>query len=262
MTSRPWRWRHYIYSKHREPFTDRDYVTYERTHLPSSKTLFLKFLVKDFNLCFTKRYTTGYLQYCTVFFKLCYSGLVIVAPVFMGSVLVLIGLVTCWRWLWRTWRLRLCLCGISLSGVGGGFVVLLDVLYKVGCILAWDVAPSVRILQDKYNVVWVPFPFYGGMREIGHGLLAVVRESDLALRPLHELKFLQSSAHIWIYNVVQVWPGLFVCKSGDISPGHIWNTLYIHYALIIFYMMLTYESKNNTNTRLTAFIYVWRIDYL
>jgi len=98
----------------------------------------------------------------------------------MGSGLVLIGFVACWRWLWRTWRLRLCLCGISLSGQGGGFVVLLDVLYKVGCILAWDVAPFVRILQDKHNVMWVPFSFYGGMSESSRGLLAVVWESDLA----------------------------------------------------------------------------------
>jgi len=30
------------------------------------------------------------------------------------------------------------------------------------------------------------------------------------------------------YKVVQIWPGLFVCKSGDISPGHIWTTLYYH----------------------------------
>ena len=30
------------------------------------------------------------------------------------------------------------------------------------------------------------------------------------------------------YKVVQIWPGLFVCKSGDISPGHIWTTLYLY----------------------------------
>jgi len=29
-----------------------------------------------------------------------------------------------------------------------------------------------------------------------------------------------------MYKVVQIWPGLFVCKSGDISPGHIWTILY------------------------------------
>jgi len=28
-----------------------------------------------------------------------------------------------------------------------------------------------------------------------------------------------------LYKLVQIWPGLFVCKSGDISPGHIWTTL-------------------------------------
>jgi len=33
---------------------------------------------------------------------------------------------------------------------------------------------------------------------------------------------------VCIYKVVQIWPGLFVCKSGDISPGHIWTTLYMY----------------------------------
>jgi len=35
-----------------------------------------------------------------------------------------------------------------------------------------------------------------------------------------------SSWYHGMYKVVQIWPGLFVCKSGDISPGHIWTTLY------------------------------------
>jgi len=32
-----------------------------------------------------------------------------------------------------------------------------------------------------------------------------------------------------MYKVVQIWPGLFVCKSGDIGPSHIWTTLYFKY---------------------------------
>jgi hypothetical protein len=28
------------------------------------------------------------------------------------------------------------------------------------------------------------------------------------------------------YKVVQIWPGLFVCKQATVCPGHIWNTLY------------------------------------
>jgi hypothetical protein len=27
------------------------------------------------------------------------------------------------------------------------------------------------------------------------------------------------------YKVVQIWPGLFVCKQVIVCPGHIWNTL-------------------------------------
>ena len=29
-----------------------------------------------------------------------------------------------------------------------------------------------------------------------------------------------------IYKVVQIWPGLIVCKQVTVSPGHIWTTLY------------------------------------
>ena len=30
------------------------------------------------------------------------------------------------------------------------------------------------------------------------------------------------------YKVVQIWPGLFVCKQVTVCPGHIWTTLYQH----------------------------------
>jgi hypothetical protein len=29
-----------------------------------------------------------------------------------------------------------------------------------------------------------------------------------------------------MYKVVQIWPGLFVCKQVTVCPGHIWTTLY------------------------------------
>ena len=32
---------------------------------------------------------------------------------------------------------------------------------------------------------------------------------------------------IYTYKVVQIWPGLFVCKQVTVCPGHIWTTLYI-----------------------------------
>ena len=33
---------------------------------------------------------------------------------------------------------------------------------------------------------------------------------------------------IWcIYKVVQIWPGLFVCKQVTVCSGHIWTTLYM-----------------------------------
>jgi hypothetical protein len=30
------------------------------------------------------------------------------------------------------------------------------------------------------------------------------------------------------YKVVQIWPGLFVCKQVTVCPGHFWTTLYIY----------------------------------
>jgi hypothetical protein len=35
--------------------------------------------------------------------------------------------------------------------------------------------------------------------------------------------------YIYICKVVQIWPGLFVCKQVTVCPGHIWTTLYILY---------------------------------
>jgi hypothetical protein len=30
------------------------------------------------------------------------------------------------------------------------------------------------------------------------------------------------------YKVVQIWPGLIVCKQVTVCPDHIWTTLYIN----------------------------------
>jgi hypothetical protein len=38
-----------------------------------------------------------------------------------------------------------------------------------------------------------------------------------------------------IYKVVQIWPGLFVCKQVTVCPGHIWTTLYFHFCVFILY---------------------------
>jgi hypothetical protein len=34
-------------------------------------------------------------------------------------------------------------------------------------------------------------------------------------------------ASLLIYKVVQIWPGLILCKEVTVCPGHIWTTLYI-----------------------------------
>jgi hypothetical protein len=33
--------------------------------------------------------------------------------------------------------------------------------------------------------------------------------------------------YVHMYKVVQIWPGLFVCKQVTACPGHIWTTLYV-----------------------------------
>jgi hypothetical protein len=33
--------------------------------------------------------------------------------------------------------------------------------------------------------------------------------------------------NIEMYKVVQIWPGLIVCKQATVCPGHIWTTLYV-----------------------------------
>jgi hypothetical protein len=39
--------------------------------------------------------------------------------------------------------------------------------------------------------------------------------------------FIQTRRKLELYKVVQIWPGLFVCKQVTVCPGHIWTTLYI-----------------------------------
>jgi hypothetical protein len=39
---------------------------------------------------------------------------------------------------------------------------------------------------------------------------------------------------IWIYKMVRIWPGRFVCKQVTVCPGHIGTTLYNFYAIRIY----------------------------
>jgi hypothetical protein len=40
--------------------------------------------------------------------------------------------------------------------------------------------------------------------------------------------------YIYIYKVVKIWPGLFVCKQVTVCPGHIWTTLYIYVCVCVY----------------------------
>ena len=53
---------------------------------------------------------------------------------------------------------------------------------------------------------------------------------------------------VCIYKVVQIWPGLFVCKQVTVCPGHIWTTLYnkhteVHLLDIIIHNRLKINSE-------------------
>ena len=49
------------------------------------------------------------------------------------------------------------------------------------------------------------------------------------------------------YKVVQIWPGLFVCKQVTVCPGHIWTTLYLHAALIFMRSLRKLCPSTRTN---------------
>jgi hypothetical protein len=46
---------------------------------------------------------------------------------------------------------------------------------------------------------------------------------NVTFRHIHETTVTVESNK---YKVVQIWPGLFVCKQVTVCPGHIWTTLY------------------------------------
>ena len=48
-----------------------------------------------------------------------------------------------------------------------------------------------------------------------------------------------------MYKVIQIWPGPFVCKSGDISPGHIWTTLYVLIFSRTFKLCIQLDNKRH-----------------
>jgi hypothetical protein len=41
-------------------------------------------------------------------------------------------------------------------------------------------------------------------------------------------RLLRFLIHTFMYKVVQIWPGLIVCKQVTVCPGHIWTTLYFY----------------------------------
>jgi hypothetical protein len=44
-----------------------------------------------------------------------------------------------------------------------------------------------------------------------------------------------SATGIEMYKVVQIWPGLFVCKQVTVCPGNIWTTLYLPFMHVNYY---------------------------
>jgi hypothetical protein len=64
------------------------------------------------------------------------------------------------------------------------------------------------------------------------------------------------------YKVVQIWPGLFVCKQVTVCPGHIWTTLYLLYFLKIrLYFRWAAVFKDRTTLKLPTFTGAYVILY-
>jgi hypothetical protein len=53
-------------------------------------------------------------------------------------------------------------------------------------------------------------------------------EASTSKNPKGPSRPVAGKLYFYIYNVVQIWPGLFVCKQVTVCPGHIWTTLYIY----------------------------------
>jgi hypothetical protein len=47
-----------------------------------------------------------------------------------------------------------------------------------------------------------------------------------------------------MYKMVQIWPGLFVCKQVIVCPGHIWTTLYLFTAFMAEYQRVYHFQQN------------------
>jgi hypothetical protein len=54
-------------------------------------------------------------------------------------------------------------------------------------------------------------------------------KNDLTFWLVHEPSVISGvKTLLLIYKVVQIWPGLFVCKQVTVCPCHIWTTLYFN----------------------------------
>jgi hypothetical protein len=88
-------------------------------------------------------------------------------------------------------------------------------------VLAFDVSTSQNIPASDWSTVYNYHPC------VLHTLFISDWESNISSKKSQVightvLTFLFQR----IYKVVQIWPGLFVCKQVTVCPGHIWTTLY------------------------------------
>ena len=70
---------------------------------------------------------------------------------------------------------------------------------------------------------------------------------------LHRLYFSMQFGYIIVipkYKVVQIWPGLFVCKKVTVCPGHIWTTLYTTTILTLLLVAMKAGITSRQDSRL------------
>jgi hypothetical protein len=68
---------------------------------------------------------------------------------------------------------------------------------------------------------------YGCMLHAGSVMLHFHKHTLVPVHPCPPSTFAPPSNMHSMYKVVQIWPGLIVCKRVTVCRGHIWTTLYL-----------------------------------
>jgi hypothetical protein len=108
----------------------------------------------------------------------------------------------------------------------------------IKAILLPQVFRQKHVLKRKRRIPSLGLRRFDVILSVIHAIFCTCRTQTtlkLSLRPLSTWPNQLCYYWVWklcveviaIYKVVQIWPGLFVCKQVTVCPGHIWTTLYV-----------------------------------